>query len=193
MYTGRIELLPLGRFKRDGDFSEGDLEFEEQPKVSIGLAYSWDGNALRTKGTTGTELFEGRDLSGFVADAILKYRGWAFQTELLQRSSIQSPFTYAENDSSQMAYALLGEGINTQLSYCFSNYWEIAARCAVSNPDDQINSLVPTDKQYVLGVNKYLRKHLTKFQAFAGYRQQTFIQTDPINGFFFGLQVELGI
>jgi hypothetical protein len=92
-----------------------------------------------------------------------------------------------------MAYALLGKGINTQLSYCFSNYWEIAARYAVSTPETQLTGLIPVDKQYVLGVNKYLRKHLTKFQAFAGYRQQTFQQTDPINGFFFGLQVELGI
>lgn len=193
MYTGRIELLPLGRFKRDGDFSEGDLEFEERPKVSIGLAYAWDGNALRTKGTTGTELYEGRDLSGFVADAIFKYRGWAFQSEFLQRSSIQSPFTYAENDSTLMAYALLGKGINTQLSYCFSNYWEIAARYAVSTPESEITHLIPVDKQYVLGVNKYLRKHLTKFQAFVGYRQQTFGQSNPKNGYFFGLQVELGI
>lgn len=33
-YTGRVEFLPLGDFTNDNDYSEGDLEREETPKLS---------------------------------------------------------------------------------------------------------------------------------------------------------------
>ncbi|WP_400262846.1 porin [Sphingobacterium sp. SG20118] len=41
-YTGRVEFLPLGNFKNGGDYSEGDLEREETPKLSIGGGYSYN-------------------------------------------------------------------------------------------------------------------------------------------------------
>ncbi len=41
-YTGRFEYLPFGTFKNNGDYSEGDLEFEENPKLSVGMTYNWN-------------------------------------------------------------------------------------------------------------------------------------------------------
>ena len=66
MYTGRIEILPLGKFKKDGDFSEGDLEFESTPKVSMAAGYSINQNAKRTRGTIGTELYRKSRLINFL-------------------------------------------------------------------------------------------------------------------------------
>uniref|UniRef100_UPI00345E773B porin n=1 Tax=Lentimicrobium sp. TaxID=2034841 RepID=UPI00345E773B len=195
MYTGRIELLPLGRFKKDGDFSEGDLEFENTPKIGVAAGYALNQKARRTRGTTGSDLYENRDLQSLFADIIMKYRGWALYSEYISRKTDNSAFTYNPADSSMSVYVVTGYGINTQLSYCFPNYWEIAARYSVVNPDHEIRDIAMRDSYYILGVNKYVRKHLTKFQGFVGYRnQQThFNQAADKNNLLLVFQVELGI
>src|SRR5690554_3617977 len=48
-YTGRAEFLPFGAFKNSGDYSEGDLEFEETPKLSVGAAFSKNFKATKTE------------------------------------------------------------------------------------------------------------------------------------------------
>ncbi|KAF5036092.1 Phosphate-selective porin O and P [anaerobic digester metagenome] len=195
MYTGRIELLPLGRFKKDGDFSEGDLEFENTPKIGLAAGYALNQKARRTRGTTGSDLYESRDLQSLFADIIMKYRGWALYSEFISRKTDNSAFTYNPADSSMSVHVVAGHGINTQLSYCFPNYWEIAARYSVVNPDHEIRNLSMRDSYYILGVNKYVRKHLTKFQGFVGYRnQQSHLnQTADKNNLLLVFQVELGI
>lgn len=195
MYTGRIELLPLGRFKKDGDFSEGDLEFENTPKIGLAAGYALNQKARRTRGTTGSDLYESRDLQSLFADIIMKYRGWALYSEFISRKTDNSAFTYNPADSSMSVHVVTGHGINTQLSYCFPNYWEIAARYSVVNPDHEIRNLSMRDSYYILGVNKYVRKHLTKFQGFVGYRnQQSHLnQTADKNNLLLVFQVELGI
>src|SRR5690606_33381373 len=52
-YTGRAAFLPLGAFTNGGDYVEGDLEYEESPKLSIGGGYSFNDRAIRTGGQTG--------------------------------------------------------------------------------------------------------------------------------------------
>lgn len=195
MYTGRLELLPLGRFKKDGDFSEGDLEFEPRPKLSVSGGYSFNSKARRTRGTIGTDLYESRDLTGVFADMVLKYKGWALSSEYISRTVGESAFTYNTADSAMMAWVVTGYGINTQLSYCFPSFWEFAARYSFIEPDKEIRALLPRDSYYVIGVNKYIRKHLTKVQASLGYRnQKSFISgTKPKNNLLLVFQVELGI
>jgi len=195
MYTGRIELMPLGKFKKDGDFSEGDLEFESTPKISLAAGYSFNQKARRTRGTIGSALYESRDLQALFADIILKYNGWALYTEFINRNTDNSAFTFNVADSSQSAYVVTGRGINTQLSYCFRNYWEIAARYSIVEPDMEIRQNTMLDSYYLIGVNKYLRKHLTKFQGFIGYRTQESYTPSMMNknNFLLVFQVELGI
>lgn len=194
-YTARAELLPFGKFKKNGDFSEGDLEFETTPKISLAAGYSINQKARRTRGTVGTDLNESRDLSALFADVLFKYRGWALSSEYINRSVDGSAFTYNSADSSQMANVVTGHGINTQLSYCFRNYWEVAARYSIVEPDVEIESIARQDSYYILGVNKYVKKHLTKFQGFVGYRTQHSIVPgiSAINKYLLVFQVELGI
>src|SRR5690606_39523031 len=47
-YTGRLELLPLGRFTNGGDYFEGDLVREPKPKISVGLTLTSNQDAIRT-------------------------------------------------------------------------------------------------------------------------------------------------
>jgi phosphate-selective porin OprO/OprP len=44
------EYLPFGNFKNNWDYPEGDLKFEENPNVSVGITYNWNENAHRTRG-----------------------------------------------------------------------------------------------------------------------------------------------
>ena len=194
-YTGRIEFLPLGKFKNNGDFSEGDLEFETSPKISIAGGYSINQNASKTRGTIGSELYENRDLHSAFADVVIKYQGWALSSEYINRNTPESAFTYNSEDSTQMAYVVTGQGINTQLSYCFPNYWEVAARYSVVEPNAEIKSVARQDSYYIIGVNKYVRKHLTKFQGFIGYRNQSSQHSRLTNtsNYMLVFQVELGI
>ncbi len=193
MYTVRTEYLPFGRFKNDGDFSEGDLEFEPNPKVSLAAGISYDGKATRNKGTTGSLLLEPRDMKSYFADFLFKYRGWALSSEYLSRATSKSAFTF-DADSANTNYVLTGYGLNAQLSYCFPSYWELAGRYSVSVPEAEIQASMPHDTYYIIGVNKYLSKHLTKIQLFTGYRlQKNLASLTSKKSFLLVFQVELGI
>ena len=39
-YTGRLEVLPFGKFKDKGDYFEGDLLRESKPKLSIAATWA---------------------------------------------------------------------------------------------------------------------------------------------------------
>ncbi|TXI35321.1 MAG: porin, partial [Niabella sp.] len=85
-YTGRIEYMPFGHFKNKGDYFEGDLDFEETPKLSFGFTYSKNFGAVRSGGQLGSYLYStynktealSADIKTIIADAVLKYNGWAF-------------------------------------------------------------------------------------------------------------------
>lgn len=76
-YTGRLEWLPLGVFERDGDFSEGDLEREQTPKLSIAGGYCYNHHTQKTGGQVGRALHQARTIRTFLADFLFKYKGWA--------------------------------------------------------------------------------------------------------------------
>jgi phosphate-selective porin OprO and OprP len=52
-WTGRAELLPLGKFTGNNDYIEGDLEREPKPKISLAVTYSLNDRAVRQSGTLG--------------------------------------------------------------------------------------------------------------------------------------------
>lgn len=165
-YTGRVELLPLGDFLGDGDYSEGDLEREPKPKLSIGGGYSMNKKTNRTGGQLGKELYRQVDMGTWFFDAIIKYNGWAYSTEYLKRH-VDNPLTY--NSSSALRYAFTGNGINHQFSYVFENNFELAFRHSRLNPSLKIAAYEPEKRILELGATKYLRKHRVKIQLNANY------------------------
>ena len=189
-YTGRLELLPLGPFLRDGDFSEGDLEREPSLKFSIGAAYSLNHKANKTLGQRGFSLPAPTDITSGFLDLIAKYQGWAFQTELANRIAASQPGLDAGHPE---LLIFTGVGINTQLSYVFPNFLELAARYTYVKPEKEILDYEPMAYIYTIGVNKYLAKHRNKLQLNISYRDNRsdlFITRDFWN---FMFQVEIGI
>lgn len=74
-YTGRVELYPLGNFTKGGAYFEGDLMREPTPKLMLSGTYHFNHGALRAHGQQGNLLFEPRDLTSILLDAIFKYNG----------------------------------------------------------------------------------------------------------------------
>lgn len=165
-YTGRVELLPFGEFTGEGDYSEGDLEREPKPKLSIAGGYSMNKKTNRTGGQLGKELYGQVDMGTWIFDAIFKYNGWAYSTEFLKRH-VDNPLTY--NSSSALRYAFTGNGINHQFSYLFKSNFELAFRHSRLNPSLKIIAYEPEKRILELGATKYLRKHRVKMQLNANY------------------------
>jgi phosphate-selective porin OprO/OprP len=188
-YTGRLELLPLGDFKNSGDFSEGDLEREATPKVSIAAAYSYNHKAIKTSGQRGKLLAEATDIKTFFVDMVAKYDGWAIQAEYANRIADNSSFFVNPQPTE---YVVTGSGINTQLSYCWPSMWELATRYSRFKPENSLNHLQKTIDVFSIGINKYLQKHKNKLQLNLSYQKESFgIETDGFLNLMF--QIELGI
>lgn len=191
-YTGRIEILPFGKFINNGDFSEGDLDREPTPKLALGGGYSANFNAPKNRGQAGTYLSDTRDMSTLFADAIFKYQGFSAYTEFMQRFC-EDPVVVDHPEF--LEYVLAGYGLNLQTSYLLKNNWEFTGRYAVVTPDKLIDQYQKQQKIYTLGVNRYITRHFTKFQANISYRENHDMVTQKkfSDNLIFQLQFELGI
>lgn len=191
-YTGRVEWLPFGTFTNGGDYSEGDLEREKTLKISIGVGASANLKSARTGGQLGTELYDFRDFNTFIADMVLKYRGWAYSTEYMERSA-SNPIT--TNSTGDVRYIYVGQGLNQQLSYCFPSRWELAARYTFVQPFRSIAALERRTEEAWLGGSRYFNGHRIKAQAHVVYRWRNGLPQLDQAGNRWGMmfQVEFGI
>lgn len=190
-YTGRVEFLPFGRFKSDGDFLEGDIYREPTPRVAIGMAASYNDKAMKLAGQRGIELEETHNLTSLFADLLIKYNGWASTSEFCSRYPNVYQAISIDNDS---VFIYKGYGINTQLSYIFKNNLELAARYSKLQPHTDISEEEPEVDVYTLGATKYLKEHSVKIQANISYRKYVIRPTSNSTGDFqLGFLVEVGI
>ena len=191
-YTGRAEILPLGLFKNEGDYSEGDLEREETPKLAIGAGYSYNVRTNRTGGQLGKDLYAARDIGTAMLDLIFKYNGWAFQSEYMSRDS-DDPLTFSEDGD--VRYVYNGWGINNQISYIFRSNFETAFRYSLLQPEDETVRYERKTEVLELGLSKYLRSHRIKAQFNLNYNTEDGKMNVQDRDNYWGalFQIELGI
>ncbi len=192
-YTGRLEFLPLGAFTDNGDFFEGDLARETKPKLSIAGGYQYNDLAVRSGGQLGKDLLGTKSYNLYMADLVFKYQGVALTAEYMRRDADGSPAVKGSDGKTR--YMVTGDGINTQLSYCFKSMWEVALRHSLVSPHHDVLAHVRENEQYGLGLSKYLNKHKVKLQANVFYnRERDLVLNKDMNKYFFAVfQVELGI
>jgi len=167
-YTGRVEWLPFGSFINNGDFSEGDLEFEVRPKASLSATWSYNHKAARTGGQLGAFLPEHRDLNNVIVDFLFKYNGFALSSEYLYRHT-DNPFFFTDGGERHMLIVPIGQGINTQISYLLRDFSEFSFRYASVIPSETIGAYDPKRQEYLLGYTKYLNGHRIKAQINGGF------------------------
>jgi len=186
-YTVRGEWLPLGAFTNSGDYSEGDLEFEPKPKLSMALAFSRNERTRQSGGQLGIPLAEGVNLNTWITDLSFKWNGHACRAEWMRRKS--SDLEASDAAGNPVAISA-GTGLNVQYSYTTRNFWEAAVRYSNVNPET--GSLLKKQREVLVGINKYINKHRIKLQAHIGY-QSAFDSTSTRDWFLGMFQVEFGI
>jgi len=81
-YTAHLDIVPLGKFSKKGDYFSADLAREQSPKIAFGLTFDYNDGAVRQGGqlksfvrdSTG-EAYAENSLTSFMADMIFKYKG----------------------------------------------------------------------------------------------------------------------
>ena len=171
-YTGRIEMLPFGKFSSKGDYSQGDLKREKAPKLMVGLTYDYNKDAVKTRSNLGSymllddgSLYE-TDITTLFADATFKYNGIAFVAEYAKRDADEAVAVNADGTETG-DIVRVGNALNMQLSYLLKNNIEVTGRYTTLDFDD-ITGRDPQD-QYTLGISKYVVGHKLKIQADVSY------------------------
>lgn len=199
-YTGRVEVLPFGKFTGKNDYVEGDLEREGRPKVSVGLSYCYNQKAVRAGGQLGGDLFSPTDMNTASVDVLFKYRGFSWYNEFMQRAAA-TPITFSSVDSTNTAAVYAGYGFLTQMGYLFKNNWEVAVRYAEITPFSAIfdnpafpDVNEPKQQHIQAGVTKYVYGHRVKVQGNLLYNLTTNMRSGMTTGRYGVIfQIELGI
>ncbi|MFN7684783.1 MAG: porin [Oligoflexia bacterium] len=200
--TLRAEVLPWGDFKDGGDYFEGDLAFEEDPRLSVGVGASRFRGVDRAGGTIGAGLASGdRGFDTWMSDAVLKFRGFSLYGEYIQKR-LRDWVALATDFSQTPKFGdpvLDGEGLNVQAGYAYRSGWEPVVRYSVVTPETRsIAEIAWQQRQFGVGLNRYLRQHRVKVQADASWNE--FTQLGALGGgvgssgqWAARFQVELGI
>ena len=183
-YTGRIEFLPMGEFTGKGDYYGADLAREKTLKMAIGITADYNNNAFRSRGNLGSFLIDPvsedyitDNLNTLFVDAIVKKNGFSSQAVYAIRKSPNSLGDFG-----------VGQGLNLQAGYVFTNKVEFAAR--YSNINAELISSLNDQSEYALGFSKYFSGHNLKCQADLSYHDLELTEDDFLR---FRLQVEFAL
>lgn len=202
-YTARAEVLPFGKFKNGGDYIESDMEFEETPKLSIGVSANKNKKTQRAGGQLGAFLYSPVSLETYYADALFKYNGISLYGEYATRHSIDNPITTSSDN--KIRYAFEGDGFLFQGAYLFKNMYEVAARYAEVHPTQRLQGFTTAEgiRNISIAGSKYIYKHRAKIQFEVTYvtrsqynlsqGQLPFINTIEKSNLQFIINMELGI
>ncbi|MGE0560382.1 MAG: porin [Flavobacteriales bacterium] len=190
-WTGRIEALPFGEFTKEGDYTGGDLSREEKPKLAIGASYDFNDRAVKTQSNLGKYMVNDNgyfetDITTIFVDLMYKHKGFSVMAEYAKREAEQA---FAKNSDGTKTGAVVnvGQGVNAQMGYLFKNNWEIATRFTYIELDKKITGK-EIERQYTLGVSKYIVGHKLKVQSDMSYLD---LQGSKDNELMYRLQIDL--
>ena len=165
-HTGRVEWLPLGAFKDEGDYLEGDELREERPRLSVAAGYSLNDRTRRANGQLG-ELFSPgveRTVGTFLADVMFKHRGWSLLSEVAHRTSDGLP---AVPDAVEGDVDVVNEGwgLNAQVGRMVGEHVQVVMRYSLVEPSARARPLLRRQEELWLGVSRYIHGHRIKVQS----------------------------
>ena len=165
-YTARIDLLPFGNFKSDGDYSGDDIEREKKPKLLVGVAYDYNNDSVKTRGNTGNYMetttgFFKTDIKTLFVNSHFKYMGLSFMGEYANRSSDDA---ISKNSDGSLTGDIVNDGsaINFQIGYVTPSNVAITTRFT----NIKFKDIIYNDtEQLTIGLSKYFVKHKLKIQS----------------------------
>lgn len=187
--TARVEWYPLGAFHDDGDNFEADLYREPAPRLGLGLAHSANQKSARTAGQIGKDLGtdQFRSMESRFFDFIFKYRGYSLSGEYARRTTADPVVT-------NKLFVYEGEGFNIQSGYLFESNWEPSVRYSEITPFAEIEDLTQKQRQYTVGLSRYIKRHVVKVQSDLSYNELLANTASAYNSNWgLRLQLEVGI
>lgn len=191
--TGKIEILPLGAFTKDGTYFEGDVMREKKPKLMFSGAFQQNNHARRTQGQLGNDLFEKRTMKSVLLDAMFKYNGFAAMSSFMSRTTTENAVTFDPDDITNSNYAFVGNGFDYQLSYNTKSNYEFISRYSIQKVGKDIREFAPNSKQLSFGITRYIWEHTFKLQTEVTYDTLDYIDGSTKNNWYLRFQVEIGI
>jgi len=168
-HTARLELFPFGDFSA---YLGADLKRTPTPKLMLAATFDHNQDAVKTRSNLGDYMvndigFHETDINTIFVDAMFKYRGFSFMGEYAHREAAD-PIAKNSDGTATGDIVQIGDGINLQTGYLFSNNWEISGRFTNIKLDQNITGRNP-ETQYTLGLSKYISGHKLKVQSDVSY------------------------
>jgi hypothetical protein len=190
-WTGRIEVLPFGKFNGKGDYTGGALKREETPKLAIGATYDYN-NAVRNRSNQGDymvivdsiDLYHQTNVNTVFIDAMFKYQGFSLMAEYAYRGA-DDPIELDENGDQLIVQ--VGNGLNLMSGYLFDNNIELTGRYTSIALDKTITGK-DLETQYTLGLSKYFKGHKLKVQSDVSYLT---IENSGTSGLMYRMQFDV--
>lgn len=172
LFVGRLELRPLGPVDDD---SEGDLTRREEPGLALAVAAAYNLGSTRARSTTSAVYTGGTaDYLHLAADAVFKWRGFAFETELVSRDAAEDRIRSVADDGAPVVeYTRSGWGFVAQPSLMLTDRFELVGRygrlgAAEGTDPAYVDDVALRENEVGGGVNAYLNGHRFKIQAGGG-------------------------
>lgn len=165
--TGKIEILPFGKFTKKGDYIGGDIYREETVKVAFAFGADYNMDAYKSNGQIGIRFDTEKDLFNIFGDVLVKYRGYSLMIEASQRTTPNSTAYVYDSEGNVTGAFYTGWGMNVQGGYVFKRMWEIAGRYSFTKPSIDYYQDI---SEATIGVSKYIVGHKFKIQADFTYR-----------------------
>ncbi len=168
-HTARLELFPFGDFSA---YSGSDQKRVETPKLMLAATFDHNKDAVKNRSNQGSYMvndigFYETDINTVYVDAMFKYDGFSFMAEYANRTAADA---LAKNSDGTLTgdEVQVGNGLNLQTGYLFSNNWEVSGRYTNIDLDEDITGK-SLETQYTLGLSKYIVGHKLKVQTDLSY------------------------
>ena len=167
-YTGRLEFLPFNKFTGKGDYLGSDIKREQTPKLSVGITYDFNNNAVRNRSNQGSYMFNDvgvyeTNITTLFIDTMFKYKGFSLEAEYANRDA-KDPFAKNSDGTLTGDEVQVGNGINIQAGYLFQNNWELSGRFTNITLDQDVTGK-GTEDMYTLGLSRFIVGHKLKVQS----------------------------
>jgi hypothetical protein len=193
-YGGRLDVLPLGNFKRGNDGYIADLLHEDKVKILIGTACSLNVGASNKIGeghgdftlydSTKKEILP--DYRKYYGDMLIKYKGFSLLTEYIKTSAAALEGTFVNATATLPLYPtdisnylVLGNGVNIQTGYVTNSGYSLDFKFEKLNKEFNSNngSLLANQDAYTIGLAKYIKGNNLKIQISATSLHQEQLNT----------------
>lgn len=180
-YGGRLDIIPLGKFKDGNDGYIADLLHEDKIKILAGTAFSYNVGASNKVGEGhGDFIFYDSELEQkypdyrkWYGDILIKYKGFSFLGEYVNTSALSLEGTFVNPTATTPLYMteisnylVLGNGYNIQTGYVTKSGYSFDFRFEKLNQEiNNNNSLLTNQEAFTLGLTKYIKGNNLKIQT----------------------------